>query len=100
MASISPETCADIRRRIIRVYLVQRRWLGFYQVMYYAHFNRRLRRCYPRVVALMAGRGELVMSHDDDNGFWRFLWSGLLRRPAELARACPVEVREREGMRR
>ena len=93
MVSPAASRCADLRelrRRIILVFAEQRRWLGFYSIRFYGRIRgRRERAAYCRAMAAMLERGELLMSHDDDNGFWRFLWVGLVPAPAPLA-----EVRE------
>ena len=80
--------CKKLQQRILRVFAIRRCWLGYYMIA---------------TSELMAGpndinlvtaamhrlykRGQIIGSYDDGlgQGFWWYLWTGLLPSPKLLA---------------
>ncbi len=88
-----PMTAAGVRARILRVFTIERRWLGYYMVA--AHdLMHGLQPAGVQVadaVQELYERGRILGAYDatPKNQFWWYLATNLLPSPAELAARVP-----------
>lgn len=80
-------TVAGIRARIIRVFTVRRRWLGFFMIRQEEGFNGALLSDYCDAIHSLIASGRMITSYDDDpkREFWLYLSTELLPTPEQLA---------------
>ncbi len=93
-------TIGDIRVRILRVFTVERRWLGYYIIAAHDLMAGIKPAGCPLAEAVhdLFERGRLIGSYLDAPGqFWVYLWTALLPSPELLAASVPSQ--EEGGMR-